>query len=128
MLFDISKRVLSRSTPRSRTTSDGLMEQSGPRLRTVWGISERYIYKKREEMRQRGRDREVEKARKRGQERERERDTDRPIERNTCISLLLFHPSISKTLLSYSVNDEGHGVAFVYTLTFTRRVVGSTPV
>src|SRR6218665_2862042 len=39
MLFDISKRVLSRNTPRSRITSDGLMEQSGPRLRTVWGMS-----------------------------------------------------------------------------------------
>src|SRR6218665_2026878 len=33
------ERVLSRSTPRSRTTSVGLMEQSGPRLRTVWGMS-----------------------------------------------------------------------------------------
>src|SRR6218665_1753589 len=45
MLFEISKqillaeRVLSRRTPRSRTTSDGLTEQSGPRLRTVWGVS-----------------------------------------------------------------------------------------
>src|SRR6218665_14149 len=33
------ERVLSRRTPRSRTTSAGLMEQSGPRLRTVWGMS-----------------------------------------------------------------------------------------
>src|SRR6218665_2757816 len=39
MLFEISKRVFSRRTPRSGKTSAGLMEQSGPRLRTVWWMS-----------------------------------------------------------------------------------------
>mgnify|MGYP006378580917 CR=1 FL=1 len=32
--------LLSRKTPRSRTTSEGLMEQSGPRLRRRWSWSE----------------------------------------------------------------------------------------